>query len=274
MSSDKASKSDRSQTLTAVLFMGLFAAVFLIITLPKDSLTSSACNYVRDYGLFSRMCSGVPALTPDVSGEPIAARIVTACVDNQRLNVIVLIDEPLVGAANIQVFSTGPDFFPSEQGMTDTYEISRTITTAVDQLELLIPVDSMPVGEKIFGNIVFSREGAYNQMAYSLMVSDCSDTNALPPNPSDNIPSIQSATCLPSRQLMIAFEFEGPALGQYRVLVDNIPYRLASIINQPATLFFSGEPLPGGPVVIRLVSATDDVTMLEEIYTPPACGDT
>jgi hypothetical protein len=274
MSFDKAPKSDRFQIMTAVLFMGLFAAVFLIITLPKDSITSFVCNYTRDYAAFTRMCSGVPSQTPEASGELISATIASACVDLQGLKISVLIDEPLAGAANIQVFSTGPDFFPSERGMTDTYEISQPITTAVDHLDLVIPVDSMPIGEKIFGNIAVSGEGVYSQTAYSIMVSDCSTTNTLPPNPTDNIPSIQSTTCLPSGQLMIAFEFEGPVLGQYRVLVDDVPYQLASVIHQPATLFFSGVRPPEEPVEIRLISATDEVTLFQETYSPPLCGGT
>ena len=71
---------------------------------------------------------------------------------------------------------------------------------------------------------------------------------------------------------MIAFQFDNHVLGQYRALVDEIPYQLASVINQPATLFFSGEAPPEGPVVIQLVSATDEITVFEETYTPPACG--
>jgi hypothetical protein len=55
-------------------------------------------------------------------------------------------------------------------------------------------------------------------------------------------------------------------------LVADIPYELASVINQPATLFFSGEAPPEGPVVIRLVSAIDEVTVFEETYTPPVCS--
>lgn len=71
---------------------------------------------------------------------------------------------------------------------------------------------------------------------------------------------------------MIAFEFEGPVLGQYRALVDEMPYQLASVINQPAMLFFSGQPPTDGPVVIRLISATDEEIVFEETYTPPACS--
>jgi hypothetical protein len=71
---------------------------------------------------------------------------------------------------------------------------------------------------------------------------------------------------------MIAFEFEEPVLGQYRASVDDIPYELASVINQPATLYFSGDPPAEGPVVIRLLSAVDEATVFEESFTPPDCG--
>lgn len=74
--------------------------------------------------------------------------------------------------------------------------------------------------------------------------------------------------------LMIAFAFESQVFGQYRASVADIPYQLASVINQPATLFFSGEPPPPGPVVIKLISATDEVTVFQETYTPPLCGAT
>ena len=63
-------------------------------------------------------------------------------------------------------------------------------------------------------------------------------------------------------------------LGQYRALVGDMPYHLASVINQPAMLFFSGQPPPNGPIVIKLISATDKVVLFEETYTPPVCSDT
>jgi hypothetical protein len=71
---------------------------------------------------------------------------------------------------------------------------------------------------------------------------------------------------------MIAFQFHDPVLGQYRASVNDIPYELASVINQPAALFFSGDTPPEGPVLISLVSATDEVIVFEESYTPPICG--
>jgi hypothetical protein len=182
---------------------------------------------------------------------------------------------PLSGEARIQVFSTGPDFFPSSQGMTDTYEITTTLASAVDHLDVIIPVDAMPAEEQIFGNIFINDEELSSFVAYSINVSDCSASNGPPPNLTPNgVPIIRSATCLPSRQLMIAFEFEGPVLGQYRVLVADKPYQLASIVSQPAILFFSGEPPPEGPIVISLISATAQEVIFEENYTPPNCDAT
>jgi hypothetical protein len=272
MSIEKARKSDRFQIIAAVLFMGLFAALLILVAAPRNEITGLVCSIIGNADVFARLCSGVPPAAVQGPGELIVSRIVSACVDSEGLQISVLIDEPLTGVADVQVFSTGPDFFPSEQGMTDTYEISRTITSPVDQLDLVIPVDLMPVGEKIFGNILIDGEGSYSQVAYSLSVSDCSTANTPPSNPTNDIPTIQSATCLPSRQLMIAFEFERPMFGQYQALVDGKPYQLASIVSQPAILFFSGEPPPEGPIVIRLISATDEAIVFEETYTPPVCG--
>lgn len=254
--------------------MGFFAALFLIVVVPKDNIRNFVCNYARDYDGFARMCSNLPSPpVPADSGQFVASRINSACVDAQGLKISVTFDVPLTGEAHIQIFSTGPDFFPSARGMTDTYEISTVITTAVDHLDLVIPVDSMPVGEQIFGNIIVNEEGFSSYVAYLISVLDCSTTSALPSDSTSNgIPIINSATCLPSRQLMIAFEFEEPVLGQYRASVADIPYRLASVVSQPAMLFFSGESPPEGPIVIRLISATDEAIVFEEIYTPPACG--
>jgi hypothetical protein len=196
-------------------------------------------------------------------------------LDTDGLKISVAFDEPLVGASNVQVFTTGDDYFPSEQGISDSFRMNMTISDASDHLDILIPVDSMPVGEQIFGNIAISNGGVSSFVAYSMNVSDCSITDVPPLNLTPNeSPTIRSATCLPSRHLMIAFQFESPVLGQYRVLVADIPYQLASVINQPATLFFSGEPPPEGPIVIRLISAIDEIVVLEETYTPPVCGST
>ena len=276
MSQDKSPKSDRFQIMTAVVLMSLFAIVILVAGLPKGSMTNFVCSYVRDYDGFSGLCSDSTTTSTAVgSDQLVTSKITAACVDPQGLKISVAFDTPLVGEALIQVYSMGPDFFPSERGMTDTYEQSTTMANAVDHLDYIIPVESLSVGEQIFGNIVVSEEGISSHVAYFIKVSDCSTTSALPPNLTANgIPLIHSATCLPSRQLMIAFEFEESTPGQYQALVDNIPYQLASIINQPAMLFFSGEPPPAGPIVIRLVSATDQVVVFEETYTPPVCGIT
>jgi hypothetical protein len=156
--------------------------------------------------------------------------------------------------------------------MTDTYEIREILAEEVDHLDFVIPVDSMPVGELIFGNMVVSGEGTASQLAYLLEVSDCSTTSGTPPNSQNDAPAIQGATCLASRQLMITFEFNRPVLGQYQALVDGKPYQLSSVVSQPALLFFSGEPPAEGPVLIRLISAIDETTFFEETYTPPVCG--
>jgi hypothetical protein len=273
MSLDKNRKSDRFQIMVAVLFMSLFAAVFLIIVVPKDNIMNLVCSYVGVDDRFSSICPDLPSPTASVSGQLVTSRIKSACVDADGLKISIAFDAPLSGEAHIQVFSTGPDFFPSSQGMTDTYEISTTIASAIDHLDLIIPVDAMPVEEQIFGNIYINDEELSSFVAYSINVSDCSVMSGTPPDLTPNgIPIIRSATCLPSRQLMIAFEFEGPVLGQYRVLVADKPYQLASIVSQPAILFFSGEPPPEGPIVIRLISATAQEVIFEETYTPPACG--
>jgi hypothetical protein len=72
--------------------------------------------------------------------------------------------------------------------------------------------------------------------------------------------------------MMIAFEFDQPVLGQYLALVSNIPYQLASVVNQPAMLFFSGTSPPEELVVIKLVSATSEVVVFEETYNVPVCN--
>src|SRR5687768_13971188 len=277
MSLDKTpKKSDRFQIMAAVLFMTLFAAVFLIVVVPKDSIKSFVCNYARDFDAFAQTCSNLPAtIGSEGSDSIVTSKITSACLDAQGLKISIAFDTPLTGVANIQVFSTGEDFFPSEQGISDSFKMNLIIPSAADHLDIIIPVDSMPVGEQIFGNIVISDEGVSSYVAYSMNVSDCSTTSVPPPDLTPNkIPILNSATCLPSRQLMIAFEFEGPVLGQYRALVADTPYQLASVINQPALWFFSGEPPPEGPIVIRLVSAIDQVVVFEETYTPPVCGGT
>lgn len=272
MSFEKIAKSDRVQIVTAVLFMGLFAALFLVIAVPQN-VTRAVCSLMGDSATFARMCSNLPSATPSGSDQIIASRIISACLNRDGLKLSVVFDEPLTGASNMQVFTTGDDYFPSEQGISDSFRMNMSVPSAAEQLDFIIPVDSMPVGEQIFGNFVINDEGVSSFVAYSMNVTDCSETSGLPPNSTPNdTPTINSATCMPSRHLMIAFQFDNHVLGQYRALVDEIPYQLASVINQPATLFFSGEAPPEGPVVIQLVSATDEITVFEETYTPPACG--
>jgi hypothetical protein len=274
MSFEKARKSDRFQIIAAVLFMGLFAALLIILAVPKTQITGFVCNYVGQSKFFSRMCSDLPLASGSGSGELVASRITSACLDGEGLRISVGFARPLLGASNIQVFTTGDDYFPSEQGISDSFRMSMTVADAVDHLDILIPVDSMPVGEQIFGNIAISNSDVFSFVAYSMNVSDCSVPNTpLPSLTPDQPPTIHSATCLASRHLMIALQFESPVLGQYRVLVADTPYELASVINEPATLFFSGDPPIGGPVVIRLVSATDEEIVFEETYSPPPCGE-
>lgn len=274
MSIDKIPKSDRFQTLTAVLFMGLFAALFLIIVVPQN-IAGFVCRLTGDSSMFSRMCSDLPVLVPTDANPIVASRVISACLSNDGLKLSVAFDEPLTGASNIQVFTTGDDYFPSEQGISDSFRMNTTVHSAADQVEFIIPVDSMPVGEQIFGNFAINDEDVSSFVAYSMNVTDCSEKSQPTFSPTlDDIPMINSATCLPSRHLMIAFAFESQVFGQYRASVADIPYQLASVINQPATLFFSGEPPPPGPVVIKLISATDEVTVFQETYTPPLCGAT
>jgi hypothetical protein len=254
--------------------MIVFATIFLLVVIGKDNIMSFVCNYEG----FAGICSNLPSpLTSAGSGQFVASKIDSVCVDDNGMKMLISFESPLTGEARLQIFSTGPDFFPSDQGMTDTYETSRTITTAVDHLELIIPVASMPVGEQIFGNIIVSDgEDVFSHVAYLLNVYDCSAVNPPLPNetimPVAGIPTIYSATCLPNQQLMIAFEFDKPVLGQYQVLVANLPYQLASVVSQPAMLFFSGDSPPEGPVIIRLVSAIDQAVVFEETYTPPNCS--
>jgi hypothetical protein len=274
MSFEKGRKSDRSQTLTAVLFMGLVAALFLLIALPQN-LTAFVCSLAGESAMFAGMCSDTSAPTPSGGSQIVASRIISACLNSEGLKLSVAFDKPLTGTSNIQVFTTGDDYFPSEQGISDSFRMNMNISSAADQVDFVIPVDSMPVGEQIFGNFDINDEGVSSFVAYSMKVTDCAVTSGPPPSPApDDTPTINSATCLPSRHLMIAFQFENQVLGQYRALVADIPYELASVINEPATLFFSGDPPPDGPVLIKLVSATDEVIVFEESYTPPSCGTT
>jgi hypothetical protein len=88
--------------MTAVLFMGLFAAVFIAVA-AKDNITSLVCNYASGYDGFSRICPNLPSPPSSLgSGQPVASRITAACLDSEGLNISVAFDEPLRGAANIQ----------------------------------------------------------------------------------------------------------------------------------------------------------------------------
>jgi hypothetical protein len=133
----------------------------------------------------------------------------------------------------------------------------------------------MSAGELIFGNVFVNGNSASSHVTYLINVSDCSLSSALPFNPAlTGIPSIHSATCLPGEQLMIAFAFEEPVLGQYQATVAGIPYKISSVVTQPSLLFFSGEPPPEGPIVVKLISAVDESVVWEETFTPPVCGTT
>jgi hypothetical protein len=250
--------------------MSVFAVILLIALVPKGSLSGFVCDYLGMDGISGRLC---PNLQPAAPTGTVASRIDSACVDAQGLKIAITFDPAVTGEAQIQVFSTGPDFFPSARGLTDTYETSRTLTTATDQMELVIPVESMPVGEQLFGNVLMSGEGNSSYLAYLLNVSDCAAAGAPLTNPAvAALPTIASATCLPSQELMIALEFDSPVLGQYQALVADRPYQLASVVTQPATLFFSGESPPAGPIVVRLVSALDKNVVFEGAYDAPGCG--
>lgn len=273
MASVTTPKSERSQILTAVLFMSIFVATVVLIILVKDNMASFACQYK----LFENICTNL--LSSSIHSEEFTtSQINSACVDTQGLKISVAFGAPLKGEASIQIFTTGEDVFPSEQGMADSFKMSMAIPDITDQLEFVIPVESMPVGEQIFGNIVTIREKVVSShVAYFVKVSDCSITKTPISNPTlmtnlDNIPINYNATCLPGKRLMVAFEFDRPVQGQYRALIAGIPYQLASVGNQPAILFFSGALPQSEPVLMRLVSATDQAVVFEESYTPPACS--
>jgi hypothetical protein len=202
MSFEKGRKSDRFQILTAVLFMGLFAALFLVIAVPQN-ITAVVCSHAGETSVFARMCSP----PPQGGGDIVASRIISACLNSEGLNLSVAFDEPLTGASNLQVFTTGDDYFPSEQGISDSFRMNMTISSASDHVDFIIPVDSMPVGEQIFGNFLINDEGLSSFVAYSMNVTDCSVISGPPPSSTPNdTPTINSATCLPSRHLMVNIE--------------------------------------------------------------------
>jgi hypothetical protein len=239
----------------------------------KDNMASFACQYK----VFEKICPNL--LSSAINSEELTkSQIDSACVDIDGLKISVAFGAPVNGEASVQVFTTGEDVFPSEQGMEDSFRMSIAIPDITDQLEFVIPVESMPVGEQIFGNIVTRRDKIVSShVAYFVKVSDCSLTNTPTSNPTlmtnlDNIPINYNTTCLPGQRLMVAFEFVNPVQGQYQALIAGIPYQLASVGNQPAILFFSGALPQSEPVLIRLVSATDQIVIFEERYTLPVCN--
>jgi hypothetical protein len=272
MSSVTTPKSDRSPTLTAVLIMTLVAAGFVMLIIVKDKIADLACQYPA----LEILCAGQAA--PAIDSEGLTPSMLSsACVDARGLQISVALGSPLAGRADVQVFTTGQDVFPTDRGMSDTLDMSLDISAPTSQLDLVLPVQSMPVGEYIFGNIVTSQENAISSyVAYFISVSDCSTSDAASPNPTlvsshENLPLTHSVTCLPGNKLMVVFEFDQPAFGQYQATVEGIPYELVSVGDQPAALFFSGEHPGEKPAAIRLVSATDQAVVFETSSSPPVC---
>ncbi|HEU0291503.1 MAG TPA: hypothetical protein VFR47_02130 [Anaerolineales bacterium] len=272
MSSVTTPKSERSPTLTAVLFMILFVAAFVMLITVKDNITGFACQYEA----LKSICSG--NVSPSINSEQFTRSMISsACVDTQGLQITLVLGSAVDGRADVQVFTTGEDVFPTEQGMSDSFKMSLAIPAPTNRLDFVIPVESMPVGEHIFGNIVTTREKVISSyVAYFVKVSDCSTTDSPSANPTlmtsqEDIPIQHETTCLPGNRLMVAFEFDKPVFGQYQAMVAGRPYQLVSVGNQPAALFFSGEHPGGKPVAIRLLSATDQAVLFEESSTPPVC---
>lgn len=253
--------------------MSLFVAIFVLFVRVKDNLSNFACQYQA----FKTLCTN--ALSPVInSGEVTTSQIRSACVDTRGLKVSMVFGRTLAGKASIQVFTTGEDVFPTDWGMSDSFETSLVISAATDTIDFVVPVESMPVGEHIFGNIVTSQENVISSyVAYFIRVSHCPGDDAPSANPTlmtshEDIPIQHEITCLPEDRLMVAFEFDKPVFGQYQAMVAGRPYRLVSVGNQPAALFFSGERPPEGVVAIKLVSATDQAMIFEESSTLPVCG--
>jgi hypothetical protein len=266
-------KSDRAQILIAVLFMSLFASAFVLGIAVKDNITGFICRYE----VLDRVCTALSPSSLPISSDPlITSQITSACVGDDGLQISVDFGPPSIGEASIQVFTTGEDVFPSELGMQDSFGMSMTMSDAADQLGFVIPVESMPVGEHIFGNIVVTNEGAISShVAFFIRVSDCSSADTVASNPTllaaDASPIAYRTTCLPDNRLMIAFEFDTPMFGQYQTLIASLPYQLVSVGNQPAILFFSGDAPVDEPAIIRLISVTTQTVLLEESFTPPVC---
>ncbi len=129
MSSATTPKSDLFQTAKAVLIMSLFALVFILIVVAKDNITSFACNDARLAGI----CSILTAPSASAgSDQLIASRLTSACVDPHGLKISVAFDVPMKGVANVQVFTTGDDYFPSDQGLADSVRTNTVIPSETD----------------------------------------------------------------------------------------------------------------------------------------------
>lgn len=271
MSSLTTPKSERSQTLTAVIFMSLFVTVFVIIILAREGSWRFVCQYEGLEGL----CTDPSSVSiPGVSDPLIASEVISACVDADGLRLSVAFGSPLAGEADIQVFTTGEDVFPSERGMSDTFITTTAIPAETDHLDIEIPVESMSVDEHVFGNITVRTENVVSShVSYFVIVSGCSAVSSPATTAAnDNHPTTYRMTCLANERLMIAFEFDQPVFGQYQTLVGNQPFALASVGNQPAILFFSGDFLADGPTTIKLISATSQIVLLEETVSLPDCS--
>jgi hypothetical protein len=98
-------------------------------------------------------------------------------VDKHGLKISVAFDVPVKGVANVQVFTTGDDYFPSDQGLADSVRTNTVIPSETDHLDIIIPVDAMPTDIQIFGNIIVNDDdGISSHVAYFLQVSGCSTT--------------------------------------------------------------------------------------------------
>lgn len=272
MSSVTNPKSDRSQTLIAVIFMIGFVTTVVAIAAVKDGFSNFACRF----SVLENLCAN-PALPTIDSDEFTTSRISSACVDPDGLKISVDFGALLAGEANIQVFTTGEDVFPTERGMSDSFEMDLAIPVPTDQLDVVIPVESMPVGEQIFGNIVTSRDGSISShVTYFTEVSDCLSSGAQSTDPAlltsqDDVPNNYNVTCLPNNRLMVAFEFDAPVQGQFQALVADVPYNIVAVGNQPAILFFSGVHPGEGSTLVKLVAASDQSIVFEGSHTLPVC---
>jgi hypothetical protein len=98
--------------MLAVVFMGLFAAVFIMVSLPKNKMAAFVCDFAGEPNRFAQICSdssfAIPTVTP---GQLIAFTIDSACVDKEGLKIAITFHGSLTSEAHIQIFSTGPGFF-------------------------------------------------------------------------------------------------------------------------------------------------------------------